>query len=437
MPWMLQIYQRIVSSLWFIPGLLVGGAVVAAVGLVMLDETLDFDLRQKWPRLFGAGTDGSRTMLSAIATSMLTVAGVVFSITIVTLTMASNQFSPRVLRNFMRSKVTQTVLGALMGIYAYCLVVLRSIHSADEGEFVPAVAVLAAVALALVGVGLLIFFIHHIATSIQVATVMDEVRRETLAAVDQLFPDELGHDPGDDEPPPFDSDQTSWKPVAAQHTGYLRRVDESELLKFARTHRTVIRVEPRIGSFIAAGTCLAAVSDATPIDDAAARELNRCFFIDRWRTMHQDASFGIQLLVDIALKALSPGINDSTTAIACVDHLNAILLYAVRRKVPSRFRYDEGELRVIAAGPTFEDLLKEACDPIRRVGDFATLERLVGAMEFLLRVTSNTGRREAIEQQLELLDEAAEQRVSSPHDRGILRLRIERARNWARPLATA
>jgi uncharacterized membrane protein len=150
------------SSFWFVPAVIVGAAVALALVLIETDRMLLQDVSDSWPRLFGAGAAGSRGMLSTIAGSMITVAGVVFSITIVSLSLASSQYSSRVLRNFMRDRTNQTVLGVFVGIFAYCLVVLRTIRGGDEGAFVPALAVLVAVALAFVGIAFLIVFIDHI-----------------------------------------------------------------------------------------------------------------------------------------------------------------------------------------------------------------------------------------------------------------------------------
>lgn len=140
---------------------------VAAVGLAALIISIDANVKlsfvDNWPLLFGSGAEGARGLLSAVASSMITVAGVVFSITIVALSLTSSQYTSRVLRNFMRDRVNQTVLGVFVGIFAYCLVVLRTIRGGDEGAFVPSLAVLGGLLLAFVGIGFLIYFIHHIA----------------------------------------------------------------------------------------------------------------------------------------------------------------------------------------------------------------------------------------------------------------------------------
>jgi uncharacterized membrane protein len=160
MKFLRYLWQDLRSSLWFVPTVFVLGSIVLAVGMVEVDTRLDSRLWEKWPRFFAVGADGARGTLSAIASSMITVAGVVFSITIVALSLASSQYSSRVLRHFMRDRITQTVLGVFVGVFAYCLIVLRMIRGGDEGPFVPLLAVLGGVVLAFVGIGFLIYFIH-------------------------------------------------------------------------------------------------------------------------------------------------------------------------------------------------------------------------------------------------------------------------------------
>ncbi len=156
-------WQAMRSSFWFVPALMVVDAVVLAILLITLDASLDLHVAARWPLLFGAGAAGARGLLTTVASSMITVAGVVFSITLVALSLTSSQYTSRVIRNFMRDRVNQLVLGVFLGIFAYCLVILRTIRAADEGAFVPTLAVLAGLILAFVGIAVLIHFIHHMA----------------------------------------------------------------------------------------------------------------------------------------------------------------------------------------------------------------------------------------------------------------------------------
>jgi uncharacterized membrane protein len=236
-----DVWERLRSSLWFVPTVIVTSAIAAAVLLIELDAVTQRELlTERWPRLFGAGAEGSRGLLSAIAGSMITVAGVTFSITVVALTLASSQYTSRILANFMRDRANQSVLGVFLGVFAYCLVVLRTIRGGDEGVFVPALAVFVALLLAFVAIGFLIFFIHHIAASIQATSIIATTAGETLTAIDRLFPSGVGSpatDCQDENVPQLCTSADAWTVVPASATGYIQSVDVDALFELARALR--------------------------------------------------------------------------------------------------------------------------------------------------------------------------------------------------------
>ncbi len=420
-----QFWRYLWASLWFLPSVLVLAAVVLAVILVELGARLDAEALQNWPRLFGAGAAGSRGMLQVIATSMITVAGVVFSITIAALAQASSQYSSRVLRKFMSDRTNQLVLGVFVSIFVYCLVVLRTIRGGDEGAFVPSLAVLGGIVLSFVGIGFLIYFIHHIATSVQAAYIVAGVAHETRQAVDHLFPENLGEAPAEDvaEPVPALLAKRTAYPVPARQTGYIQSVDMGALLAFARERQLVVRMEHGIGDFAIEDTVLVSLLPRgranVVIDDATIDQLNEAYAVGRQRTVVQDAAFGIRQIVDVAVRALSTGINDTTTAVLCVDHLAAILVRLAQRHIESPYRYEGVELRVIACGATFADLLSGAFDEIRRNGaNHVTVStRLIGALNLLDGVTTGRQRRHALLHQALALQEAVQRSVCAPAER--------------------
>ncbi len=423
---LMPLWTTLRSSLWFLPALMVASAVALAAGLIEVDTRVSGELLAGWPRLFGAGADGSRGMLTAIASSMITVAGVAFSITIVALSLASTQYTPRVLRNFMADRTNQLVLGFFVGIFTYCLVVLRTIRGGDEGRFIPSLAVAFGFVLALVGVGVLILFIHHIATSIQASHVISSVAAETRRSVERLFPEELGEGADEDEtcaPEGWDEAGAAWREVPALKTGYIQDVDADALLRFARTRGVVVRMERGVGEFVAEGSALVSLSATDVLDEQAAAELNAVFSINHVRTVEQDAAFGIRQLVDIALKALSPGVNDTTTAATCVDYLSSTLSALARRRVESHYRTEGGELRVIAAGPTFEGLAAASFDEIRQnaEGNVAVLGRMMGAIERVAYRTGSPLRRSILARHARLVAETFERSVKAEYDRAHLR----------------
>jgi uncharacterized membrane protein len=424
-----QLWGDLRASFWFVPALIVIASMALALGLIEAESLVTSEALAEWPRLFGAGAEGSRGMLEAIAGSVITVAGVAFSITIVALTLASNQYTPRILRNFMSDRANQFVLGVFVGVFTYCLVVLRTIRGGAE-RFVPSLAVLGGFVLALASVGVLIFFIHHIAVNIQAATIIASVAEETTEAIDRLFPEELGREEDEGESEELERRLASltWRQVPATSTGYIQNVGNEAILRAARELRTVIRMERGVGEFVIEGAPLVSLASGVEPDRETVNQLNRAYAINRYQTVWQDVGFGIRQIVDVALKALSPGVNDTTTAVMCVDYLTAILARLARRRIPSRYRFDEDELRVIARGPTFERMLGVAFDQIRRNagGKVAVIERMLDGLEILARETRNAGRRRDLWGQLEALAEMAERTVPSSHDRSVVKERVDR-----------
>ncbi len=427
-----QIWSNLRSSFWFVPSLIVAVSIALAVTLVEAGSIGSDQWLARWPRLFGAGAEGARGMLSTIAGSMMTVVGVTFSMTLVTLALASSQYTSRILRNFMRDRVTQVVLGIFTGIFTYCLIVLRTIRGGDESGFIPSLAVSLGVVLAIGGISVLIFFIHHIASSIQAANIIASVAAESMAAVDRLFPEKLGHGPvdSDEDQSPLPLPERSWQAVAARGNGYIQSVDNAALLRLAREHQTIVRMERGIGAFVVHDTTLASLALEDPPEKEIIADLQAAYSINRYRTVEHDTAFGIRQIVDMALRALSPSTNDTTTAVMCVDYLTAILARLAPRQIPSSRRYEEGELRVLTIGPTFESLLAESFDQIRgsAQGNVAIMLRILGALQTIAGLTASPGRRRALRDQVRWIAELAERTLEPAHDRARIDTRLARVR---------
>lgn len=414
-------WQEILASFWFVPSLIVGGSIALAMALIEADTTGSHLWLARWPRMFGAGAEGARGMLSTIAGSMMTVVGVTFSMTLVTLALASSQYTSRILRNFIADRVTQVVLGIFTGIFTYCLIVLRTIRGGAEGEFIPSLAVSFAVVLAIGGIVTLIFFIHHIASSIQASSIIASVANETMVAVDRLFAEKLGQGPVDDDDedqPTLPLPERSWQAVPATGNGYIQSVDNAALLRLAREHKTVVRMERGIGEFVVHDTVLASIALEGAPEKEVIADLQAAYAVGRHRTVEQDCGFGIRQIVDMALRALSPGINDTTTAVMCLDYLTAILARLASRDIPSSHRYEEGELRVITIGPTFASLMAESFDQIRgsAIGNVAIMLRMLGALQTIASLTASPSRRRTLRQQVQWITELAKRTIESPHD---------------------
>lgn len=412
------------GSLWFLPATFVAAAVLIALALIEVDAGVGLDAAERWPRLFGVGADGSRGVLTAVASSMITVAGVTFSITIVALSLASSQYTSRVLRNFMSDRANQAVLGVFLGIFVYCLVVLRTIRGGDEGAFVPSFAVFFGVILAFVGIGFLIHFIHHIASSIQASYILEMISLETVAAIDRIFPDSLGAAESKAEAShgPLGGE---WTTLHAARTGYVQRVNADALLAFALDCNVVVRMERSIGDFAVEGTPLASISVVSGANgtgagaEEATGRVNAAYTLNRQRTVDQDPAYGIRQTVDIALKALSPAVNDTTTAVMCIHYLSAILVRLADRRILAPSRRKNEVLRVLAHGPGFAEFVAEAFDQIRQNadGNVAVLEHLLSALRRLGTVTIDSARRQVLVAQCELTMEVSRRTIPAIGER--------------------
>lgn len=374
--------ERLKASFWFVPALVVVVSMALGMVLVEVDSRQGMDLGGWSPRLFGAGAAGSRAMLSAIATSMITVAGVVFSITMVTLSLTSTQYSPRVLRNFMRDRPTQLVLGIFVGIFAYCLVVLRTIRGGDEGTFIPSLSVLGGMAYALVGIGTLIFFIHHIAMSIQAASIVQRIASDTESALDQVFPQQADRSAQAHPGPGAAGLPEGWAAVTADRSGYVQAIHNEALLQIGDDWGRIVRLCVPVGGYVGRGAKLMEVGGDGELDEASVRRARAAVAIGRQRNVDQDPEFGLQQLVDIALRALSTGVNDPTTACMCLRGLGTLLANVAGRPQPGCLHFRSGTLRLVAPVPDFGEIVRAALGPVLRHarGDVQVLGGAVSAL---------------------------------------------------------
>jgi uncharacterized membrane protein len=429
-----QLWGNLRSSFWFLPSLMVTGSIAFAVGLIEVDSAGSDRWLSQWPRLFGVGAEGARQMLSTLAGSMMTVMGITFSMTLLALVLASGQYTSRILRNFMRSRITQATLGVFASIFAYCLIVVRTIRgSGGVDEFVPSLAVFFAVVMSLGGVGVLIYFIHHIASSIQASSIIASVAQETNASIDWLLPEKLDQGPDEDEgrnqvlEPP---DERTWYPVPAAVSGYIQSVNNGALLRLAGDNRTIVRMEHGIGAFVVQDTPLVSLALTYPPDQQAIVALNAAYSIGRQRTVQQDPAFGIRQIVDMALKALSPGVNDTSTAVMCVDYLTSILARLVGRQFPPLYIYEGETLRVVTIVQSFEGLLADSFDQIRGSAEVnvAIQVRMLDALDTIGNLTIRPSYLRALDEQLQCIAELADRCIESSHDRARVERRLAEVR---------
>jgi uncharacterized membrane protein len=350
----------------------------------------------------------AQLILSAIATSIMTVVSIVFAILLMTLTLASTQFSPRILVSFVRDRATQWTLGVLLGTFSYCIAALPAARSLPK-PFVPVVSVTGAMLLALVAVAWLIFFIHHISQAISVNHIVDRIARETELVIDELMPHPRSGIESASEAPIPDGDGTA---ILCGRSGYIRFIDIKRLLRLAKSWRIRIKVERGVGQFVPAGVPLLWVSREDRLNPLRASELVGAFDIGPTRTLQQDVEFGVIQIVDIALRAISPAVNDPSTAISCIDQLSSILIRWLDRAQPPSVLSDPPHVpRVAIPWISLEGMLNTAFDQIRHyaTADLAVNLRLLRAMSDIAKTTQRSDVRAALGARARLLvDRAAE-----------------------------
>lgn len=422
-------WDEIKSSLWFIPSVFIILALGSSTGLIAVDRMLAARASPLIPWIFSGTADAARTVLSVIAGSLITVISIAISLTIVALVQASAQWTPRILRQFTASRPSQVVLGAYAATFIYALLVLRAVRSAEQTDsgaavqasFVPALSVTVAMALALICVGLLIFFIHHIAQSLQISNILDRIRHEFVAQLDHLYPWEgsgAAPDRSAAARPVEGHYDVPTQIIRAKQAGFLRRIDEDALLEATRGAIDWIWVRPQIGTFVACGGILAEYTGTTPPDDEFADRIQAACILAPERTTTQDPLFPIRQIVDIGLRALSPGINDMTTAEYALWHLADMLgRLAVRRFPPDEQRATDGHTCLRRSRPTWDAFVAAAFDQLRRASrdDVQVTQTLLGVLTDLASRIPD-GRRDAMHRQLREIRHALSQTSWSPAD---------------------
>lgn len=404
-----NLWEKVHTSYWFVPTLMVGLAVILAFAMIWVDITYvqgkGLPTYLGFPLLYSGGMEGARELLSTIAASVITIAGVTFSITIVALSMAGSQFGPMVLRNYMRSTGSQMVMGIFAGTFIYCLLILRAIEGNSEEGFELQASVTGAVILALMSIYAFIYFIHHEAESIKAGSVIQAAYEELRHGIDHLYPQDMGegqdpqaNDP-DEETVLAAYEDRQPMTVHVERAGYLQAVNGERLMTLAQKHDILFHLCYKPGDFLMPDSPLVRCYGGQPLGEEQQRQIKGAFLIGSKRTPEQDAEFTINELVQITLRALSPSLNDPQTAMLCIDHLGASLSILSRRRFPSRYRYDSRQqLRVIARVSTFTDFAMAAFHQIGyNCGPQETVRRhLVSVLKSIASHTECESRRQVI-----------------------------------------
>lgn len=361
-PWLLHARE----SFWFLPALFGLGAVALALGLVEVDRLLVVRGIDDIPLIEDLSATGGRAILSAIGGTMLGVAATSFSITISVLATTSSSYGPRLVRNFMADRGNQLVLAVLTSTFLYSLVVLRSVHTEDDSSlaFVPVIAVSAAVVLAVVDVAVLVYFIHHIATSVQVTTLQARVLDDLERVIDLLHPEEAREeDRTHDDERGADEHGPARPRLTAERSGYVERIDTTRLVAAARSEDSVFRVLALPGAHVLRGDPLVTVHGA---ERQASDSPTALVTLADGRSPHQDLRYAVQQLVEIGVRGLATGTNDPYTAVGAVDALTGALVVLASRGGPrTRYRDEDGVVRLVCDWPGLPPLIADVCLAVR------------------------------------------------------------------------
>ncbi|MBX3312933.1 MAG: DUF2254 domain-containing protein [Actinobacteria bacterium] len=407
-----RIVQAIGSGFVIVPG----SAVLAAIATSFVMSWVDREVGDHLPDfVFDGSSQVAQSVLTTIAASIMTMTSLVLSVTVVVLQLSSQQFSPRALQTFFRDRGTKAALGIFLSTFVYALMVLRSLEPSGGAADVPRVSMAVAIAMTLVSLGAFVYYVDHVVHAVQVVSIIEAVAvetRTTIAALQavQCAPDGL-------VPPDRPPDLVV---PSGLRPGVVTIYSMGDLLALARHHRCLIRMLPAVGQYVPFGVPLAEVwSDDGSTPTVTADEIGEAVGIEQERTMAQDPAFGLRQLVDIAEKALSPAVNDPTTASQCINRIHDLLRRLGTGPLPAGTRADDGgHLRVVVPALVWEDVVGLACNEIRRYG--ARSLQVQRRMRFMLSdllTAVPEDRRPALERQVDLLDAVLARHVHDAEDR--------------------
>lgn len=404
-----QLY-RIKGSYWFIPSLMILGAILLSQITVLFDRShSDSWGDDLWISSLNQ-PEGARALLATVAGSMITVAGVTFSLTILAVSHATSHFGPRLLENFMRDRGNQVTLGTFIATFVYCLLALRVVRGAGSlGEstveasvFVPQLSLFIAFLLTLASVAELVYFIHHVPDSIHISTVLQRLSIDMDAKLDELYPETVGeaHDSEAAPLPEFSFTKT----ITSSCSGYLQGIDDKELMEFAIDRDIVTRLLRRPGDFVRVHEPIAELTEPDRWTDDCPDVVRHAFTIGFTRTPTQDAFFVLNQFVEVATRALSPGVKDPFTAMQCIDWISVAFVKLARRKMPSSRRTDDqNNIRIITSDVNYshfvDSMVKQLMPYASR--DTNVRQYLKESLQQVIAISENKSLNELLEKQLE------------------------------------
>lgn len=396
--------------------------VLAAGGLWYAMNMVDTYILQSTIQLwwvYSGGIDGARAILSSIASSTITVAGTVFSITIVVLSLASRQFGTRILRSFIADRGNQIVLGTFLGTFIYCLLMLGTLRGIGGTGSIPQAGVMLSLILALTSIGVLVYFIHHISSSIQSHNVVAAVTNELMQTIERVFPEKIekdskGHGKLKDGPDFPENFHLQAYAITSSGSGYIQEIDLESLIGLAVKRDLVIHIQHRAGHFIGRGSLLVLASPREHIDEKIISSIRKAFILGVEQTAEQDVGYSIDRLVQIAVSALSPSYNDPFTVINYLDWLGVALCDLANRKIPSPNHYDSGtRIRVIEKPILYTKFLEIAFNKLHHAVQDHTdvITHILDTILVIGRSVARKEDREALLKQANIFYEAANRQI--------------------------
>lgn len=406
------------ETFWVLPAAMVAGGILLAMGLLAVDRYwLPKDTVSWW--LYDGGGSGARALLGAVASSTIGVAGTIFSITIAALSLAAGQMGPRLLRNFTRDRGNQLTLGIFLGTFSYALMVLRSVRAEDEGAFIPHLSLSIAILLAFVCVAMVVFFVGHMAGRINVDTVIALVGQEIAGTVKRLAQDK----PGDR--PPSDAFWNDAVVLRDDRRGYLQHLDDQGLADWAETNQAPIWLLVRPGDYVFPGAAIALIKGEA---EGAAAAVRAATALGTQRVSSADLEFAVRQLVEVAVRALSPGVNDPNTAISVLDRLGASLCEVAQVHLPTGVVLREGKPVLVRPSVDYAGLTDAMFHMIRQnaAGSPAVLIRMLDVLTAVIDVEQDPERRTELTSHADLVLGDGERTIETPGDREEIRRRHAR-----------
>ena len=425
-------WNKLTATFWFVPVVIVLFAILFSISLLYIDTRVKFTQEGLGRFFLVNSSDSARIILSTISAAMIGVAGTVFSVTLVALSLASSQFGPRLVKNFMHVRLNQVVLGSYISTYLYCLLVLNAIEDGQNYTFIPSVSILFAILAAMINIVLLIIFIHQIAIGIQADRIISEISVFISHQVKTLYPEKMGKEPEDSHSHNIDGIKSGYPIVTALHCnegGYLQYIDSQSLVDALADYDALLELSYRPGGYLIEGMKIGTLHAKEQVEQEKINAILGRFVTGKSKSAQQDLEFSVHQMVEIAARALSPGINDPYTAIACIDNLTTTMCYLAETKFPSKYRFDdEGNLRVITDTLDFEGILDAAFNQIRQfsAGSTAVIIRLMEAMITIKAFAKKENHHQAIVKHAKMVLALGERSIKEDNDLEALKERAEK-----------